>query len=516
MVALAVVVGCGRLRPGALGPELVADREIGRSPVEGLAQTRRVGRPVTHVLERAAQVRHVRVLVDELREPPPALDQRDERCDERRTRIALATQRVVLEAGLNARPERGGEGVTRTSDEAVRAQVEVLEPEVQRLVEVVLEACLPALGVEEIVSSARAGGDRTVCRVRTVRRVGGAARQQLSPRKEADVRVVLESGGGIHRPALAPGRPEVLRQLVSGAGCRWYDQGRGGEHHHACETRAHRGGASCWPAAGPAPPLPREVGAPRRGPGTSSARARRARSSRRNPVSRCTAPVRSAWRTLPTRRRNAVRSAGARTPPAPSAARAPATLPLIACALAGSRMLPAGALRIVSSSVSSNAPSASSPGSGWYWQPASGAQRAASSGSTSAQVGAAAGQSFAPEPVKAPNATGTEPTTSKPAAAPEGSRKDSTPELPLAIKTRPWESIAMPSGPDSVGSSSNTEFWAVSIAITLSFAGSLTQARARSASTAIPNGLRPTRSLVRTVRLTRPMTVTEPPPKFVT
>src|SRR5262245_34357521 len=269
MVALAVVVGCGRLRPGALGPELVADREIGWPPVEGLAQARRVGRPVTHVLERAAQVRHVRVLVDELREPPAALDQRDERRDERRTRVALATQRVVLEAGLNARPERGGEGVPRTPDHAVRAQVEVLEPEVQRLVEVVLEACLPALGLEEVVSPASTGGDRTV------RRVGGTARERLPTRAETDVRVVLESGGGIHRPAPAGGRPQVLRQLVSAAGCGWYDQARGGEHHHACETRAHRGGASCWPTPGPAPPPPRGVCEPRRGPGTSSARARR-------------------------------------------------------------------------------------------------------------------------------------------------------------------------------------------------------------------------------------------------
>ena len=179
-------------------------------------------------------------------------------------------------------------------------------------------------------------------------------------------------------------------------------------------------------------------------------------------------------------------------------------------------MLPGGAFRIVSSSASSSALSASSPGSVLNSQPACGAHWPVMPGSASAQRGAAAGQSFAVVAAKVPNATGTAPTTTELAVAPEGSRIDSTPELPLATRTRPSGSTATPSGPDAVGRLATTTFSAVSIATTVSCAASLTQARARSGSTATPKGFRPTLIVVRTVRLTRPMTLTEPAPKSVT
>src|SRR5262245_11564856 len=155
-------------------------------------------------------------------------------------------------------------------------------------------------------------------------------------------------------------------------------------------------------------------------------------------------------------------------------------------------MPPGGAFRTVSSSAFSSALSASSPGSVLNSQPACGAHW------------------------KVPNATGTAPTTTELAVAPEGSRIDSTPELPLATRTWPSVSTATPSGPDGVGNLLTTTFCAASISTTVSCAALLTQARARPESTATPKGFRPTLIVVRTVRLTRPMTLTEPAPKSVT
>src|SRR5262249_22649778 len=149
-------------------------------------------------------------------------------------------------------------------------------------------------------------------------------------------------------------------------------------------------------------------------------------------------------------------------------------------------------------------------------QPAFGAHWPASPGSGFTQRGAVVGQPFASVPAKVPNATGTAPTTTEPASAPVGSKSVSTPALPLATRTRPVESTATPSGPEAVGITSATSFSAVSIATTVLCAASLTQARARSESTATPKGFRPTRTVVSTVRLTRPMTETDPAPKLVT
>src|SRR5262249_5072515 len=72
-----------RLRP--LRAELVADRDVARSPVHGLVQARSVGRTVTHVLERLAQIGHVSMFVHELGEPPVLLGPGDERRHEGRS-----------------------------------------------------------------------------------------------------------------------------------------------------------------------------------------------------------------------------------------------------------------------------------------------------------------------------------------------------------------------------------------------------------------------------------------------
>src|SRR5262245_28624913 len=189
---------------------------------------------------------------------------------------------------------------------------------------------------------------------------------------------------------------------------------------------------------------------------------------------------------------------------------------VIACAVAGSRTLSGGALRSVSSSAARSAPSASSPGRAVNSQPTRGAQRATSAGSGSSQLGAAAGQALGSVPANAPNATGRAPTTTEPAAAPDGCRMEGAPASPRATRTCPAASIVTPSGPDAVGTEPTTTFCAVSIATRVSWAALLTQARARPASTATPNGFRPTGMVVSSVRLTRPMTVTDPAPKLVT
>src|SRR5262245_26587576 len=492
VVALAEVVGCGRPPRRALGSELVAQREVGRSPVHRLAQARRIGRTVAHVLERGAQVRHLRMLVHELGQSPVALGQRDEGRDEGRPGIAVVAQGIVLIARLETRPDRRRQRVARAAAHAVRTQVEVLQLEVQRLIEVVFEACLPASAVDEIVASSRSEGDRAV------RRIGGTPGEGLAARRQADVRIVLQSARCIQRPGLSALRAAFQRQLLDAAHRPGHDQHHHDEYHRPWQARAHREGASTWLATAPAPGPP-SPGAPRV-PGTSRVRARRPRSRRRNPMSRCTAPVRSARCTVPTRRRSPVRSTGTRAPPAPSAARASAMVALIASAVPWSRMLPGGALRIVSSRASRSASSASTAGIVLNSHAGRG------------------GQSFAAVPAKPPNETGMSPTTTEPTVAPEGSRTDSTPALPLMTRTRPVPvgSTATPSGPDAVRRTPATSFSVVSIDTTVVWAELLTHALPRSASTATPKGFRPTPMVVSKVRLTRPMTVTEPAPKLET
>src|SRR5262245_5522026 len=232
VVAIAVVASEGGARPRPLATPLVAQRRRAGAPVDRLAEAHRVRRTVADVLERRAQVGDLAVAVEELREPPAALGQRDEGRDERLARVSAAAERVALVADLRPHPQLRKQGVAGRSLDPVREQVEVLQPEMQVLIEVVLETDLRAIALQHV--EAPAGTDRD----RTVGGIGDRSRDGLAARIERDVRVVEQAGRDVHLPA-PRGRRAAVGALLGPGGQRDDQEHRADQR---AETASHPGG----------------------------------------------------------------------------------------------------------------------------------------------------------------------------------------------------------------------------------------------------------------------------------
>src|SRR4029453_16186886 len=153
LVVAVAIVGPGA-RTGALATPLVAERRGAIAPVDRLTQARRVGGAVAGVLEGRGEIGDVAVAIEPLLAAPAGLDQRQEGRDERLARVRRPAERVVVVADLRPHPQLGQEGVADRPLRAVREQIEVLQPEVQVLVQIVLETDLRPIGVAGVDASA--------------------------------------------------------------------------------------------------------------------------------------------------------------------------------------------------------------------------------------------------------------------------------------------------------------------------------------------------------------------------